>query len=152
MRPRRASSLVLAIRMKCRAIPAPVMNHLRPWMTQSSPVRVAVVRIIEGSDPPPGAGSVITKDDRTVAISHYEGTIYGLSDVRISTGEPFDFSDELARIRQHFDIPDDDRACVVQDHGTRCGFGDGVRKGARFLASLTTQMISIQYGRPISSD
>ena len=93
-----------------------------------------------------------TKDDRTVAITHYEGTIYGLSDIRISSGEQFDFSDELARIREHFGIHGDDRACVVQDHGTRCGFGDGVRKGARFLATLTTQMITIQYGRPISSD
>lgn len=89
-----------------------------------------------------------TKDNLTVAITHIDGTIYSLSEVRISTGEQFDFSDVLARIREHFNIPEDDPACVVRDYGTRCGFGDGVPKGARFLASLTTQMISIQYGSP----
>ena len=88
-----------------------------------------------------------TKGDTTVAISHFEGVIYGLSEVRISTGEEFDYSGILGRIRQHFKIGADDQACVERDHGTRCGFGDGDPKGARFLASLTTQMISVQFGK-----
>jgi len=88
-----------------------------------------------------------TKGDRTVAISHYEGVIYGLSDVRISTEEEFDYSDILKRIRQHFDVAVEDEACVERDYGTRCGFRDGDPKGARFLASLTTQMISVQFGK-----
>lgn len=65
-RPLRASSEVRAIRMKCCAAPAPVMNHLRPWISHLSPWRVAVVRIIDGSEPLPGLGSVITKDERTL--------------------------------------------------------------------------------------
>jgi hypothetical protein len=51
--------------MKCCARPPPVMNHLWPWMTQWSPCFVAVVRIIEGSEPAPGAGSVIANEERT---------------------------------------------------------------------------------------
>ena len=42
------------------------MNHLRPWITQSSPSRRAAVRIIDGSEPEPGAGSVMTKAERTL--------------------------------------------------------------------------------------
>src|SRR5688500_20355369 len=52
--------------MKCWATPAPVMNHLRPRITHLSPWRVAVVSIIVGSEPEPGAGSVITMDERTL--------------------------------------------------------------------------------------
>ena len=52
------------MRMKCRATPAPVMNHLWPSITQPSPRRVAVVRIADGSEPAPGMGSVMTKADR----------------------------------------------------------------------------------------
>lgn len=63
------------------------------------------------------------------------------------TGELFDYSDILVRIRAHFDIPADDPACVERDYGTRCGFGDGEPKGARFIASLTTQQISIRLGK-----
>ncbi len=88
-----------------------------------------------------------TKDDRTIAISHFEGVIYGLSDVRISTGEAYDYSDVLERIRQHFGVAAEDEACVERDYGTRCGFRDGDPKGARFIASLTTQMISVQFGK-----
>ena len=89
------------------------------------------------------------KGDTTVAISHFEGRIYGLTELRIFTGESLDYAPYLARIREHFDIADDDPACVVRDYGTRCGFGDGQPKGARFLASLTTQQISIQLGKPL---
>ena len=63
--PLRVSSDVRAIRMKCCAAPAPVMNHLRPLTTQVSPFLVAVVSMADGSDPDPGAGSVIAKADRT---------------------------------------------------------------------------------------
>ena len=51
-----------------RAPSAPVMNHLRPWTTQRSPLRsVAVVSIIPaGSEPEPGAGSVMTIAERTL--------------------------------------------------------------------------------------
>jgi hypothetical protein len=41
------------------------MNHLRPWMRHRSPRRVAVVSIIEGSEPLPGCGSVMAKAERT---------------------------------------------------------------------------------------
>ena len=51
--------------MKCRAASAPVMNHLRPSTIQRSSRRIAVVSIIAGSEPAPGCGSVITKDERT---------------------------------------------------------------------------------------
>ena len=52
--------------MKCAAASAPVMNHLRPVTTQRSfPRRSARVRIMEGSEPPPGSGSVMTKEERT---------------------------------------------------------------------------------------
>jgi hypothetical protein len=43
---------------------APVMNHLRPLITQPSPSGFAAVWSISGSDPAPGAGSVIAKQDR----------------------------------------------------------------------------------------
>ena len=88
-----------------------------------------------------------TKDRTTVAITHYEGVIYGLSEVRLSTGEALDFTGLLERIRQHFGLAADDQACVERDYGTRCGFRDGDPKGARFIASLTTQMISVQFGK-----
>lgn len=87
------------------------------------------------------------KGDTTVAISHFEGRIYGLTELRTFTGESLDYAPYLRRIREHFDIAEDDPACVVRDYGTRCGFGDGQPKGARFVASLTEQMISIQLGK-----
>lgn len=89
-----------------------------------------------------------SKDNVTVAISHFEGTITGLTELHAFTGELFDYSDLLSRIRTHFDIAADDPACVERDYGTRCGFGDGEPKGARFIASLTAQQISIQLGKP----
>ena len=89
-----------------------------------------------------------TKGDTTVAISHFEGRIFGLSELRNFSGELFDYAPYLKRIREHFNIAKDDPACVVRDYGTRCGFGDGQPKGARFVASLTTQQISIQLGKP----
>ncbi len=88
-----------------------------------------------------------TKDKTTVAITHYEGVIYGLSEVRLSSGEELDFTGLLERIRQHFGLAADDQACVERDYGTRCGFRDADPKGARFIASLTTQMISVQFGK-----
>ena len=45
---------------------APLMNHLRPSMTQRSPRRSARVVSSEGSEPAPGAGSVIAKQERIV--------------------------------------------------------------------------------------
>jgi hypothetical protein len=44
---------------------APVMNHLRPLIDQPPSTRSARVRSIEGSEPAPGAGSVIEKQERT---------------------------------------------------------------------------------------
>ena len=66
VRPLLASSEVLATTMKCLASPAPVMNHLRPSTIQRSPRLRAVVRIIDGSEPAPGCGSVIANAERTV--------------------------------------------------------------------------------------
>jgi len=43
---------------------APLMNHFRPSMRHPSPALVAMVDSIDGSDPAPGAGSVIAKQDR----------------------------------------------------------------------------------------
>ncbi len=75
MSPRRGSSEVRATRMKCCASPAPVMNHLRPVTTKRSPRFSARVLIIAGSEPPPGAGSVIAKEERalpsTIGRSHF---------------------------------------------------------------------------------
>ena len=72
--PRRGSSEVRAIRMKCWAAPAPVMNHLRPSITQRPSRRSALVRIMPGSEPPPGAGSVMANAERTlpstIGVSH----------------------------------------------------------------------------------
>ena len=66
MSPCRASSEVRATRMKCAAPPAPVMNHLWPWITQLSPFFSARVGSCSGSEPPPGAGSVMAKEERTL--------------------------------------------------------------------------------------
>ena len=43
---------------------APDANHLCPSSTQPSPSRRAVVRIMRGSEPTPGAGSVMAKVER----------------------------------------------------------------------------------------
>ncbi len=75
MRPRRLSSEVRATTMKCAASPAPVMNHLRPRITHLPFVLSAWVRIMLGSEPPPGAGSVMAKADftlpSTIGRSHH---------------------------------------------------------------------------------
>ncbi len=42
------------------------MNHLRPRITHLPPFFSAEVRIMPGSEPPPGAGSVMAKDDLTL--------------------------------------------------------------------------------------
>ena len=52
--------------MKCAASSAPVMNHLRPLITHLPLVFSARVRIMPGSEPPPGAGSVMAKEDFTL--------------------------------------------------------------------------------------
>src|SRR5690348_11761247 len=52
--------------MKCDASAAAEMNHLWPVMTHLLPFFSARVRIIDGSEPPPGRGSVIAKDERTL--------------------------------------------------------------------------------------
>ena len=44
---------------------APLMNHLSPSITQSSPSRTARVSSMAGSEPAPGAGSVMAKQERT---------------------------------------------------------------------------------------
>ena len=43
---------------------APVMNHLSPLITQWLPSFTAVVASADGSEPAPGAGSVMQKHDR----------------------------------------------------------------------------------------
>ena len=58
------SELVMAITMANVAPSAPVANHLRPLTLQPPSVRVARVAIIVGSEPAPGAGSVIAKHER----------------------------------------------------------------------------------------
>src|SRR4029078_8686256 len=66
---------VFATRMKCAASAAPVMNHLRPLITHLPFLCSARVWIIEGAEPPPGAGSVIANDDftlpSTIGRSHF---------------------------------------------------------------------------------
>src|SRR5215510_4495916 len=56
-------------------MPAPVMNHLWPRITQAAPRFSARVRIMAGSEPPPGAGSVMAKEERTlpstIGLSHF---------------------------------------------------------------------------------
>ncbi|MCY1240820.1 hypothetical protein D9M72_536860 [compost metagenome] len=44
---------------------APVISHLRPLMTKSSPSFTAVVFSSDGSAPAPGDGSVMQKQERT---------------------------------------------------------------------------------------
>ena len=89
------------------------------------------------------------KDDLQIGLGHREGRIVGISATRIAVGDDFDYSGDLARIRAHFNLAADDQgACLEQDHGTRCGLSDGQKKGARFLASLTTRMIHVQVGAP----
>ena len=57
---------VRATRMKWLASAAPEMNHLRPCTTYLPPLRSARVSIMPpGSEPEPGAGSVIAKAERT---------------------------------------------------------------------------------------
>ena len=47
------------------------MYHLWPFTTHLSPFFSAVVRIIDGSDPLPGAGSVMAKDDPSQVVRLY---------------------------------------------------------------------------------
>ncbi len=56
---------VRAMQIVYAAPSAPVMNHLRPLTSQPPVVGVAVVDSAAGSEPAPGAGSVIAKHDRT---------------------------------------------------------------------------------------
>ncbi|MNN52025.1 hypothetical protein D3C81_1666970 [compost metagenome] len=59
---RPSSSLAMMI---ARVAPsAPVMNHLRPLIRNSSPTWRAVVCSIDGSEPAPGSGSVMQKHER----------------------------------------------------------------------------------------
>ena len=55
-------SLLGPLALNCSA---PVMRCLRPSITQSPPSRLAVVSSIAGSDPAPGAGSVMANAERT---------------------------------------------------------------------------------------
>ena len=59
-------SPVRAMQIANAAPSAPVMNHLRPEIDQPSSTFVAVVASMAGSEPAPGAGSVIAKHERTV--------------------------------------------------------------------------------------
>ena len=61
-----APSSDLAMMIPTLAPTAPVMKHLRPLMTQWLPSSLAVVCIIEGSEPAPpsSAGSVMKKAER----------------------------------------------------------------------------------------
>ena len=59
------SPAVRAITMKKPAPSAPVMNHLRPVIRQPPGTRRASVSSAVGSEPAPGAGSVIANADRT---------------------------------------------------------------------------------------
>ena len=59
-----AVPLVRAMQMAKPAPRAPLMNHLRPSMRQPPSTAVAVVDSMAGSEPAPGAGSVIAKHER----------------------------------------------------------------------------------------
>lgn len=88
------------------------------------------------------------KDDIQIGLSHRDGKILGITATRIARNDDFDYTRELARIRSHFGLGSDAAGCNDQDHGARCGLSDGVKKGARFMASLTTRMIHLQVGAP----
>jgi hypothetical protein len=62
-------SSVRAMQMANAAPSAPVMNHLSPSITQSLPWRTARVSSMDGSDPAPGAGSVMAKQERTAPLA-----------------------------------------------------------------------------------
>ncbi len=57
-------SPVRAMQMKNDAPVAPVMNHLCPSMRHPPFTGTAEVRSIDGSEPAPGAGSVIANAER----------------------------------------------------------------------------------------
>src|SRR2546421_3372784 len=63
-------------------MPAPVMNHLWPLITQPCPFLSARVRIMAGSEPPPGAGSVLAKEERALPAT------MGLSQFSCCAGGP----------------------------------------------------------------
>ena len=128
--------------------------EIRGINAQMDPERARAVLLETGFTEKGGGDSwgkvptaTFTKDNLMVSISHFEGEITGLSEFRTFTGDLFDYSQDLARIRAHFDIAANDPACVEKDYGARCGFSDGDPKGARFIASLTEQMISVQLGK-----
>ncbi len=58
------SPAVRAMQMANAAPSAPVMNHLSPSMRHPPGTRVARVVSASGSEPAPGAGSVIAKQER----------------------------------------------------------------------------------------
>ena len=60
------ASSAFAMMIANAAPSAPVMNHLAPLITYSSPSRVALDVSIDGSDPAPGGGSVMQKHERIV--------------------------------------------------------------------------------------
>ena len=60
------SPLVRAMTMKNEAPSAPVMNALRPLSSQPPSTLAARVVSRDGSEPAPGAGSVMAKADRTL--------------------------------------------------------------------------------------
>ena len=64
-RPREMLSPVRAMTIANAAPSAPVMNHLSPSITQPPSTCRALVRSIDGSEPAPGDGSVIAKQERT---------------------------------------------------------------------------------------
>ena len=59
-----APSSPFAMMMAKPAPSAPVMNHLLPLITQWLPSFTAVVFSADGSEPAPGAGSVMQKHER----------------------------------------------------------------------------------------
>jgi hypothetical protein len=61
-----AGASVTAATMRNPAPSAPVAKDLWPSMTNPDPFARATVRIIEGSEPAPGAGSVMAKAERQV--------------------------------------------------------------------------------------
>lgn len=87
--------------------------------------------------------ATFTRDNVTVAVTHQDGEIVRINETRMSRGEPLDFAGDLASIRSHFG-KSADAGCIERDYGTRCGFRGAGGSGARFSASLTTQMVFIQ--------
>lgn len=91
-----------------------------------------------------------SKDRIEVSITHYEGRILALAEVRLAEqGQVLDYGPDVERIRTHFSLTGADAEACREDPalGTRCVIRDGRPPTGTLVATLTGQMISIQVGR-----